>query len=61
VRTACVVRAGSARSFLVELPIDRADVQAIMVGLLDANWKLDKILRYLEGEDDEEEDEADSP
>ncbi len=45
----------------VELPIDRADVQAIVIGLFDANWKLDKILSYIEGEDDEEEDEADSP
>jgi hypothetical protein len=44
----------------VDTPIERADIQAIMVGLLDVNWKLDAILSYLEGEDDEE-DETDSP
>jgi hypothetical protein len=40
----------------VELPIERADVQAIMGSLLDAHWKLDQILGYLFGEDDEEEE-----
>jgi hypothetical protein len=43
----------------VDPPIERADIQAIMVGLLDVNWKLDAILRYRKGEDDEEDD-ADS-
>ena len=43
----------------MELPIERADVQAIMVGIFDANGKLDEILSYLFGDDDEEE-EADS-
>jgi hypothetical protein len=40
----------------VELPIEREDVQAIMGSLLQAHWKLDQILGYLFGEDDEEEE-----
>jgi hypothetical protein len=39
----------------MELPIERGDVQAIMGSLFDANAKLDQILGYLIGEDDEEE------
>jgi hypothetical protein len=42
---------------VVELPIERADVQAIMSSLLRAHWKLDQIMDYLFGEDDEEEEE----
>jgi hypothetical protein len=44
----------------VEPPIERADIQAIMVALLDVNWKRDAILSYVLGDDDEEE-ETDSP
>jgi hypothetical protein len=43
----------------VELPIEHADVQALFEGLFDANSKLDQILGYLFGEDDEEEEESD--
>jgi hypothetical protein len=43
----------------VELPIERADVQAIMTALFDANRKLDDVLSYLYGEDDGEEEEED--
>jgi hypothetical protein len=39
----------------MELPIERADVQAILEGLFDANSKLNDTLSYLFGEDDEEE------
>lgn len=40
----------------MDLPIEREDVQAILEGLFDANSKLDEILGYLFGEDDEEEE-----
>ena len=43
----------------MELPIERANVQAIMTALFDANRKLDDILSYLYGEDDGEEEEED--
>jgi hypothetical protein len=43
----------------MERPIEHDDVQAIMGSLLDVHWKLDQILRYLFGEDDEEEEEPD--
>ena len=39
----------------MDLPIEREDVQAILKDLFDANSKLDDILSYLFGEDDEEE------
>ena len=41
----------------MELPIERADVQAIMGSLLQAHWKLDQIVDYLLGGDDGEEEE----
>jgi hypothetical protein len=41
----------------MELPIERADVQAIMTALFDANAKLDDSLGYLYGDDDGEEEE----
>jgi hypothetical protein len=44
----------------VELPIEREDVQAIMVGLFDINWKLDQVIRYLVGDDDGEDEEDSS-
>jgi hypothetical protein len=50
-------RVGTLRS--VELPLDKRDVQAIMIGLFDANSKLDRILRYLLDEDDGEEEDPD--
>jgi len=37
----------------------REDMNALMVGVWDANRKLDDILSYLYGEDDGEEEEAD--
>ena len=40
----------------MELPIEHEDVQAILKGLFDANSKLDDVLSYLYGEDDEEEE-----
>ena len=40
----------------MELPIEQEDVQAILKGLFDANSKLDDVLSYLYGEDDEEEE-----
>ncbi|MEJ7569494.1 MAG: hypothetical protein WKF41_14665 [Gaiellaceae bacterium] len=40
----------------MELPLDRGDVVSIMESLLDVNWKLDRILGFLEGEDEAEED-----
>ena len=40
----------------MELPLDRGDVVSIMESLLDVNWKLDRILEFLEGEDEAEED-----
>jgi hypothetical protein len=36
-----------------------ADVQAVVTGLFNANWKLDRILEYLGDDDETEEDEAD--
>lgn len=42
-----------------DLPIEREDVQALMYGVLNANRKLDEILRYLYDEDDGEEEEVD--
>jgi hypothetical protein len=45
----------------VEPGIERADVQAIMGSLFDAHGKLDEILDYLLGEDDEEEEEEVDP
>lgn len=39
-----------------ELPLDRGDVTAIMEALLDVNWKLDRIVLYLLGDEDEEEE-----
>jgi hypothetical protein len=44
----------------VELPIEREDVQAIMAGLLNINWKLDRIISYLVGDDDGEDEEDSS-
>jgi hypothetical protein len=44
----------------VEPPIEREDVDAVLVGLFNANVKLDNILSYLYGEDDGEEEETDS-
>lgn len=35
-------------------PMEELDARAIMIGLLDANWKLDLILGYLGGDDEEE-------
>jgi hypothetical protein len=40
----------------VDERIERRDIHAIMEGIFDANVKLDEILRYLYGEDDEEEE-----
>jgi len=37
-----------------ELPLDRGDVVSTMESLLDVNWKLDRILGILEGDDEEE-------
>jgi hypothetical protein len=34
--------------------MDDFDATAIIVGLLDANWKLDLILGYFGGDDEEE-------
>ena len=34
-------------------------MQAVMIGLFDANWKLDELLNYFE--EDDEEEETDSP
>jgi hypothetical protein len=44
---------------LMEPPLDKRDVQTIMIGLFDANSKLDEILRYLLNEDDGEEEDPD--
>ena len=41
--------------------VDSDDVQAIMIGVWDANRKLDDILSYLEDEDDGEEEEETDP
>lgn len=41
--------------------IDGDDVQATVVGVWDANRKLDDILSYLENEDDGEEEEETDP
>jgi hypothetical protein len=40
----------------MELPLDRGDVVSIMESLLDVNWKLDRILDFLEGTDEAEEE-----
>ena len=40
----------------MELPIDRADVNALLIGVWDANRKLDEILSYIYREDDGEEE-----
>jgi hypothetical protein len=40
---------------VAELPLERGDVVSIMESLLDVNWKLDRILGFLEDVDDEEE------
>jgi hypothetical protein len=40
----------------VELPLDCGDVVSIMESLLDVNWKLDRILDFLEGTDEAEEE-----
>ena len=43
------------------MPLDRHDVDALLRGVWDANWKLDNVLEYLLEEDDaEEEDDSDS-
>lgn len=42
---------------VAELPLDRGDVVSIMESLLDVNWKLDRILAFLEDVDEEEEEE----
>ena len=44
----------------MELPLNADDVQTIMKGLFEANFKLDEILRYLYGDDDGEEEEPDN-
>ena len=41
---------------MAEPPIDRDDVVTIMEALFDANWKLDRLIIELLGEDDEEEE-----
>jgi hypothetical protein len=44
----------------VELPpLDRNDVDALLIGVWDANRKLDEVLGYLLEDDDGEEEEAD--
>jgi hypothetical protein len=43
----------------VDAEIERGDVRAIMLALLDVHWKLDRILVIL-GDDGEEEEEADA-
>lgn len=40
----------------MEPPLDRGDVVSIMESLLDVNWKLDRILDFLEGTDEAEEE-----
>jgi hypothetical protein len=40
----------------VELPLDRGDVVSIMESSLVVNWKLDRILEFLEDEDEGEEE-----
>jgi hypothetical protein len=40
--------------------IEPADVEAIMIGLFNANWKLDQLVSYFFEEDDGEEEEEDS-
>jgi hypothetical protein len=42
----------------VEEALSYDDAQGIIRGIFDANWKLDAILRYLSGEDDEEEEDG---
>jgi hypothetical protein len=51
-------RASAADARRVDEPIDREDVQTIMQSLIRAQWKLDLILRFLVGGDDEEAEEA---
>ncbi|HZC30868.1 MAG TPA: hypothetical protein VE261_05060 [Gaiellaceae bacterium] len=41
----------------MELPLDRDDVDAILIGLFNANRKLDDILDYLEIDGEEEAEE----
>ena len=43
----------------MDFPLDRHDVDALLVGVWDANRKLDEILSYLLEDDDGEEEEAD--
>jgi hypothetical protein len=45
----------------MELPIDRAGVNALLIGVWDANRKLDEILSYIYGEDDGEEETETEP
>jgi hypothetical protein len=45
----------------MELPIDSADVNALLIGVWDANRKLDEILSYIYGEDDGEEETETEP
>jgi len=44
----------------VELPLDRADVEAILTGIFDANIRLVTIIDFPEIDDGEEEEEDDS-
>jgi hypothetical protein len=44
----------------MESEVEYGDIRSIMLGVIDANWKLDEVLFLLVGGDDEEEeDEAD--
>lgn len=40
--------------------VERADIEAIIAGVFDANRKLDEILDYIYDDDDGEEEETDS-
>jgi hypothetical protein len=42
----------------MELPLDRGDVVSLLESLLDVNWKLDRILDFLEATDEAGEESA---
>lgn len=55
-----VRRARGASTLVCVNGVERADIEAIIAGVFDANRKLDEILDYIYDDDDGEEEETDS-